>query len=90
MTTFGLLTWLILFLYISPVPAASGRGKTDLHLGGLLTLGSEPDFSGVLPGIELALEHINDDQEILADYELKLKWENTRVCNYEKEINIYV
>ena len=61
----------------------------SLYLGGLLSLGSEPDMSGILPAVELALEHINEDPDILGGYVLKLEWENTRV-SYQKDLVLLI
>ncbi|XP_072048089.1 gamma-aminobutyric acid type B receptor subunit 2-like [Amphiura filiformis] len=54
-------------------------GKIPLYLGGLFSL-SDPlwDASGVLPAVKMGLEHINNRTDILAEYELKMVWNNTQ------------
>ena len=53
--------------------------KIPLYLGGYFSLGGIWDGSGILPAVEMALEHINERTDILAEYELKMIWNDTRV-----------
>ena len=38
--------------------------------------------SGVLPAIELAMEHVNHDPDILKDYQLEMIWDDSQVCHF--------
>ena len=74
--------------------AGSGSGvsnppeKIPLYLGGFFALpGGGWDGSGVLVAVEMALDHINQDPNILADYELKMVWSDTRVSSERTSIN---
>ena len=53
--------------------------KIPLYLGGYFSLGGIWDGSGILPAVEMALEHINERTDILAEYELKMIWNDTQV-----------
>lgn len=60
--------------------ASKPRGKIPLYLGGFFALpGGGWDGSGVLVAVEMALDHINNEANILEDYELKMVWSDTRV-----------
>ena len=53
--------------------------KIPLYLGGYFSLGGIWDGSGILPAVEMALEHINERTDILTEYELKMIWNDTQV-----------
>ena len=53
--------------------------KTPLYIGGYFTLGGNWDGSGILPAVEMALDHVNDRNDILNEYELKMVWNDTQV-----------
>lgn len=54
-------------------------GKIPIYLGGFFTLGGNWDGSGILPVVEMALEHVNNRPDLLADYELRMVWNDTQV-----------
>lgn len=54
--------------------------KIPIYLGGFLSIdGGVWDGSGLLPAIELALEHVNAMPNVLARYELKMVWNDSQV-----------
>ena len=54
-------------------------GKIPLYIGGLLPFSGGWDGSGLVPGIDLALEQVNAREDLLVDYELKIVWNDTQV-----------
>lgn len=60
---------------------ASSQKKT-LTVGGFYASGSKTTFqnaSGVIKAVEMALREINSRPNVLAGYELKLAWQDTKV-----------
>ena len=67
-----------------PPSSASGkpmsdRGKIPLYLGAFFPVGGDWDGSGIIPAVEMALDHINARQDILEGYELRMVWNDTKV-----------
>ncbi|XP_072030704.1 gamma-aminobutyric acid type B receptor subunit 1-like [Amphiura filiformis] len=56
----------------------SSSARKPLYLGGYFTLGGIWDGSGILPAVEMALDHINDRTDVLAEYELRMIWNDTQ------------
>ncbi len=56
--------------------------KIPLYLGGFFSLGGVWDGSGILPAVEMALDHINERQDVLPEYELRMVWNDTQVNKY--------
>ncbi len=53
---------------------------TDLYIMGLFPMeGSWAGGLGIMPAVQIALEHINDRLDILPGYRLNLIWDNTKV-----------
>ncbi|XP_072030126.1 gamma-aminobutyric acid type B receptor subunit 1-like [Amphiura filiformis] len=52
--------------------------KIPLYLGGFFSLGGVWDGSGILPAVEMALDHINDRMDILPNYDLRMTWNDTQ------------
>ncbi|XP_072016481.1 gamma-aminobutyric acid type B receptor subunit 2-like [Amphiura filiformis] len=52
--------------------------KIPIYLGGFFSHGGVWDSSGVLPAVEMALEHINARSDILPEYDLKMVWNDTK------------
>ena len=59
--------------------SSTSQDKIPLYLSGYFTLGGNWDGSGILPAVEMALDHINHQMDILPEYELKMIWNDTRV-----------
>ena len=59
--------------------SAPSDDRIPLYLGGFFSFGGPWDGSGVLPAVEMALDHINQRTDVLDGYELKMVWNDTRV-----------
>ena len=59
----------------------NGSQKIPLYIGGFFPISKESswDGSGVLPAVDMALEHINERRDLLADYELRMEWADSEV-----------
>ena len=59
------------------------ESRIPIYLGGFFSFGANEgnawDTSGILAAVEMAIEHVNDRQDILTDYELKMVWNDTKV-----------
>ena len=58
--------------------------KIDLYIGGLFGVNVKNgswSTAGVIPALEMALEHVNSDPAILVNYQLKYVWNDSRVCS---------
>lgn len=53
--------------------------RIPLYLSAYFTLGGSWDGSGILPAVEMALDHINADADILSGYVLRMVWNDTKV-----------
>jgi hypothetical protein len=80
------ITLFLLILCSSPSAAAVSRskaGKLTLHAAGFFPVSTKiPEGSigrGVIPAVELALQHINDSPKILRGIHLDLVWNDTQV-----------
>ena len=56
-------------------------GKIPLYLGGYFPLGGGWDGSGFVVSSQMALDHINNNPNILEDYELRMVWNDTQVSS---------
>ncbi|KAJ8044401.1 Gamma-aminobutyric acid type B receptor subunit 1 [Holothuria leucospilota] len=54
------------------------REKIPLYIGGMMAVTVGWDGSGCLIAAELALEHINNRNDILPEYDLKMYWNDTQ------------
>ncbi|XP_041469544.1 uncharacterized protein LOC121419238 isoform X1 [Lytechinus variegatus] len=63
---------------LQPSHGISNDDKIPIYLGGFFTLGGNWDGSGILPVVEMALEHINNRPDLLADYDLRMVWNDTQ------------
>ena len=50
-----------------------------IYLAGFFSFNTEPDTSGILPAVEMALDHINNNSDVLSGYELKMEWKDIKV-----------
>ena len=94
--------WVLLILVLpSQVQAettASGDAVNNsslipLYISAFFSLGGTWDGSGIIPGVEMALDDINAREDILSGYELRMIWNDTKVkykfcLNLEKETPI--
>ncbi|XP_072030368.1 gamma-aminobutyric acid type B receptor subunit 1-like [Amphiura filiformis] len=61
-----------------PTSASDTDNRIPLYLGGFFSFSGPWDGSGVLPAVEMALDHINQRTDVLAEYELKMVWNDTQ------------
>ena len=57
--------------------------KIDLYIGGFFGVNIQEggwSTAGVIPALEMALDHVNSDPSILVDYQLKYVWDDSKVC----------
>lgn len=74
--------FLILLLSFYLHQANTDSAKKTLTVGGFYASGLKTTFqnaSGVINAVELALREINRRPNVLAEYELKVDWEDTKV-----------
>ena len=56
------------------------REKIPLYIGGIFSMGGDWDSGGILPAVEMGLDHVNDRVDVLPQYELKMVWNDSQVC----------
>ena len=61
------------------VSSKSSDDKIPIYLGGFFAYTGAWASTGVLPAVEMALEHINARPDILADYDLRMVWNDSGV-----------
>ena len=62
----------------------NSTSKTDLYIGGFFGVNITDggwSTAGVIPALEMALDHVNNDSNILGDYQLKYVWRDSKVIN---------
>ncbi len=65
---------------VSSESATPGRkDKIPLYLGAFFPVGGSWDGAGIIPAVEMALDHINANPNILVDYDLRMVWNDTKV-----------
>lgn len=75
------------FCYIfltSATKTDNSTSEIDLYIGGFFGVNIQEgawSTAGVIPALEMALEHVNSDPSILVDYQLKYVWNDSKVCN---------
>ncbi|XP_072048302.1 gamma-aminobutyric acid type B receptor subunit 2-like [Amphiura filiformis] len=55
-----------------------GDTKIPLYIGGLLPFSGGWDASGLVPGIDLALQQVNARDDLLSEYDLRIVWNDTK------------
>lgn len=55
------------------------NGKIPLYIGAYFSFGGGWDCSGIIVAVQLALDHINERDDILSEYELKMIFNDTQV-----------
>ena len=77
-------------LSTSTVKSDNSTLKNDLYIGGFfgvnITNGGW-STAAVIPILEMALDHINNDSNILRDYQLKYVWRDSKVNIIGVDIN---
>ena len=74
--------------------------KIALYIGGFFGVNIQEgawSTAEVIPSLEMALEHVNNDPSILVDYQLKYVWNDSKVCSaymtstkIKNKVNIYL
>ena len=64
---------------ISITNSTKTQEKIPLYIGGIFSLGGLWDGSGILPAVEMGLDHINNRVDILPEYELRMVWNDSQV-----------
>ena len=59
---------------------AETHKKIPLYIGGIFSLGGLWEASGILPAVQMGLDHINDRMDVLPEYELRMVWNDSQVC----------
>ena len=61
--------------------------KIPLYLAGFFAMGVRGnwDGSGILPAVDMAIEHVNERSDILTDYVLKMEWTDSEVVKRKGE-----
>ena len=70
--------------------ASPDQDRTPVYIGGFFSHGGTWDASGILPAVQMAIDHINERPDILPDYELRMVWNDTQVGYGCKSSQIYV
>ncbi|XP_072047140.1 gamma-aminobutyric acid type B receptor subunit 2-like [Amphiura filiformis] len=65
---------------VTNISQSDGGVKIPLYIGGLMSLSGVWEVSGLVPGIDLALEQINAREDLLPGYDLQIVWNDTQ-CN---------
>lgn len=56
------------------------EGKQSLYIGGFFPLDNNNwDAAGLIPAAEMAIADVNSRADLLADYDLQMEWNNTKV-----------
>ena len=69
-------------LSTSAVESGNYTSKYDLYIGGLFDVNITDggwSTAAVIPVLEMALDHINNNPNILRDYQLKYVWRDSKV-----------
>lgn len=77
------LTFHLIISALAVCGAVQNQNKNEIWIGAFLTVdvsGGGWSSEGVLPAIEMAIEDVNNDSAVLANYTLNMKWRDTKVC----------
>ena len=82
----------LLFTLWIITPSFCTRDKPEIYIAGLFPISGTKDEGdigrGVLPAVNLALEHVNTHRTILPHHELKLIHNDTKVSGID--INVFI
>ena len=71
------------FLTTASVKNADVSSKKNLYIGGFfgvnITEAGAWSSAALIPALEMALDHVNNDSNILADYQLNYEWRDSKV-----------
>ncbi|XP_070576464.1 gamma-aminobutyric acid type B receptor subunit 2-like [Ptychodera flava] len=62
----------------SPRSNSASGAKIPLYLGTFFSLGGNWEGGGIVPAVEMGLDHVNTRNDVLPGYELRMVWNDTR------------
>ena len=77
--------YLFIFSYLLATSSINGdsfKPKIDLFIGGFFGVNIKDgawSSAALIPILEMALDHVNNNSNILADYQLKFVWRDSKV-----------
>ena len=80
------------FLLTFTAKSDNSSSKIDLYIGGFFGVNIKDgawSSAALIPALEMALNHVNNDSSILTDYQLKYVWRDSKV-NTEHELKCRV
>ena len=72
-------TWPYLQVYPPPLVNEAARGPRSLYFALMMSFGGEYKSSGAIPGVQAALDEINNDPALLPGYKLHYALTNSSV-----------
>ena len=73
----------ILCYFLTTSSMKDVSSKKDLYIGGFfgvnITEAGAWSSAALIPALEMALDHVNNDSSILADYQLNYEWRDSKV-----------
>ena len=71
------------FLSTSTVNSEDASCKKDLYIGGFFGVNISENgawsSAALIPALEMALDHVNNDSNVLVEYQLKYVWRDSKV-----------
>ena len=79
---------LSIFIYCAVLTSTAkgdnSTSKIDLYIGGFFAKNIKDggwSSANLIPALEMALDHVNNDSNILVDYQMNYVWHDSKVCN---------
>ena len=69
---------IIPLLWLGPITSA----KIPIHIAGFFPISSDKYYQELVKSVEIATSHVNEFENILEDYELRIIWNWTEVGTY--------
>ena len=69
----------------STAKSENSTSKIDLYIGGFFGKNIKAgawSSAALIPVLEMALDHVNNDSNVLVDYQLKYVWRDSKVRSY--------
>ena len=69
------------FFWTTSIKITNSTSRKELYIGAFFGVNITDGWStaGVIPAFEMALHHVNNNPNILTDYELKYVWRDSKV-----------
>ena len=86
LTALGLLLTIVYFYELHGVRGVApdntnGTERRPVYIGIFLPIKAHPYYPSLFNTLQVAVDHVNNLTGILDDYELKMRWNWTQVCN---------